>query len=102
MREAGIYQQSVLAGFLEELGVDKWRFSYLDGYSGDPVSLTMPLSRRVYDFDRFPPPFEGLLTEGMQLEAMLCRYKLDRNDLFGQLMLTGQDLVGSLTVKEIE
>ncbi|MDD5261582.1 MAG: HipA N-terminal domain-containing protein [Methylacidiphilales bacterium] len=99
---AGIYQQGVLAGFLEELGGDKWRFSYSDGYSGESVSLTMPVSRRVYDFDRFPPAFEGLLPEGMQLEAMLRRHKLDGNDLFGQLKLTGQDLVGSLTVKEIE
>ena len=61
----------------------------------------MPVAQAVHEFDRFPPAFEGLLPEGIQLEAMLRRYKLDRSDLFGQLIVTGQDLVGSLTVKEI-
>jgi hypothetical protein len=31
---------------------------------------------------------------------MLRRYKLDRQDMFAQLMLAGEDLVGSLTMKE--
>jgi serine/threonine-protein kinase HipA len=33
---------------------------------------------------------------------MLRRYKLDRNDLFGQLLLVGKDVVGSLTVESAE
>ena len=102
MRKAEIYQQTALAGMLEEFEVGRWRFTYADGYAGEPVSLTMPLAQRVHEFDRFPPVFEGLLPEGIQLEAMLRRYKLDRADLFGQLIVAGQDLVGSLTVKEVE
>ena len=101
MRKAEVYQQTALAGVLEELEEGRWRFTYADGYSGDPVSLTMPVAQAVYEFDQFPPAFEGLLSEGSQLEAMLRRYKLDRTDLFGQLMVAGQDLVGSLTVKEV-
>ena len=73
---------------------------YSESYSGEPVSLTMPVAQTVHEFDRFPAAFEGLLPEGIQLEAMLRRYKLDRSDLFGQLIVAGQDLVGSLTVKE--
>ena len=102
MRRAEVYQQGALAGLLEELEGDRYLFSYVDGYSGDPVSLTMPLDRKIYEFERFPPPFEGLLPEGVQLEAMLRRYKLDRNDLFGQLLLVGGDVVGSLAVREIQ
>ena len=60
----------------------------------------MPVPRRVFEFNQFPSVFEGLLLEGIQLEAMLRRYKLDRGDLFGQLIVVGQDLVGSLTVRE--
>lgn len=99
MKKADIYQQTVLAGILEELGEGRWRFTYTNDYSGKPVSLTMPVSQRVHEFNGFPPALEGLLPEGAQLEAMLRRYKLDRNDLFGQLMVVGQDLVGSLTVR---
>ena len=101
MRKAEVYQQGALAGVLEELDGGLWRFTYADGYSGDPVSLTMPAAQAVHEFDRFPPAFEGLLPEGSQLEALLRRYKLDRTDLFGQLMVAGQDLVGSLTVREV-
>jgi serine/threonine-protein kinase HipA len=101
MRKAEVRQQGVLAGVLEELEDGRWRFTYSAGYSGEPVSLTMPASQPVHEFDRFPPAFEGLLPEGIQLEAMLRRFKLDRADLFGQLVVAGQDLVGSLTVKEI-
>ena len=101
MKKAEVYQQAVLAGVLEELDGGRWRFTYAEGYSGDPVSLTMPMARAIHEFDQFPPVFEGLLPEGSQLEAMLRRYKLDRTNLFGQLMRAGQDLVGSLTVKEV-
>lgn len=102
MRKAEVYQRGVLAGVLEELDGGRWRFSYFDGYAGEPVSRTMPLSQSAHEFDRFPPAFEGLLPEGIQLEAMLRRFKLDRTNMFGQLVVAGLDLVGSLTVKEIE
>lgn len=101
MKRAEVYQQAGLAGILEELEGRRWGFTYADRYSGEPVSLTMPVAQVVHEFDQFPPAFEGLLPEGMQLEAMLRRYKLDRSDLFGQLIVAGQDLVGSLTVKEV-
>jgi len=102
MRKAEVYQQGKLAGMLEELQGARWRFTYAESYAGQPVSLTMPVAGQIYEFDRFPSVFEGLLPEGIQLEAMLRRYKLDRSDLFGQLVVAGQDLVGSLTVKEVK
>jgi serine/threonine-protein kinase HipA len=40
-----------------------------------------------------------LLPEGGQLEALLRIRKLDRQDLFGQLLAVGQDVVGSLRVE---
>jgi serine/threonine-protein kinase HipA len=101
MKRAEVYQQAALAGILEELADGRWRFTYAGGYAGEPVSLTMPVGQAVHEFDRFPPPFEGLLPEGTQLEAMLRCCKLDRTDLFGQLIVAGQDLVGSLTVQEV-
>ena len=101
MRKANVYQQGILAGTLEGIEGDRWRFTYADNYSAAPVSLTMPVSQQVHEFDRFPSVFEGLLPEGIQLDTMLRRYKLDRNDLFGQLLLVGEDVVGSLTIKQV-
>ena len=37
----------------------------------------------------FPPPFEGLLPEGAQLEALLRNHKIDRDDAFGKLVVVG-------------
>lgn len=99
MRKANIYQQGVLAGLLEDLGNDDWKFTYADNYTGRPISLTMPVKAKAHEFKKFPPVFEGLLPEGIQLDAMLRRYKLDRTDLFGQLVLVGGDVVGSLTIE---
>ena len=69
------------------------------GYRGEPVSLTMPTSQPVWDFPHFPAPFEGLLPEGVQLDALLRIRKLDKSDLFGQLLEVGQDVVGSLRIE---
>lgn len=99
-RRALIRQHGVPAGELSEEANGGWRFSYLSGYAGPPVSLGVPVRAEPYDFDRFPPFLEGLLPEGPQLEAILRKHKIDRNDCFGQLMTVGNDLVGSLTAGE--
>lgn len=98
-RRAEVYQQGQLAGYLEEQGGGSWEFSYLPSYAGLAVSLNMPKRREPYQFPTFPPLFEGLLPEGLQLEALLRKHKVDRDDLFAQLMIVGEDLVGSLTVR---
>ena len=99
MRLARIYQQNQLAGLLEARDDGMYRFTYDTAFHGEPVSLTMPTSQRVWEFPRFPAPFEGLLPEGVQLEALLRLRKLDRNDLFSQLLAVGRDVVGSLRIE---
>ena len=99
MKLAHIYQQSQLAGLLEARDDGTYRFTYDPVFHGEPVSLTMPTSQRVWESPRFPAPFEGLLPEGVQLDALLRLRKLDRNDLFGQLLAVGRDVVGSLRIE---
>jgi len=98
-RRARVMVHGVAAGFLEELADGSYRFEYLQGYEGPPVSLTMPTGRRVWRFEDFPPFFEGLLPEGEMLEGLLRQQKIDRNDLFTQLLAVGRDLVGAVTVE---
>ncbi|PCI95949.1 toxin HipA [Candidatus Aerophobetes bacterium] len=95
---AKIFVDQELAGHLEKL--DKgYRFTYLSNYQGQSVSLTMPVTKSYYDYETFPPFFDGLLPEGIMLEALLKQGKLDRSDLFGQLITVGGDLVGNVTVE---
>jgi serine/threonine-protein kinase HipA len=102
MRKARILVNKVIAGMLEEANDRKYFFTYEPHYQGPPVSLTMPLKNSVYEFNQFPPFFEGLLPEGILLEALLRKYKLDKNDYFGQLLKIGQDVVGAVTIEELK
>jgi len=101
MSTARVFQQDQLAGILESRDGGSFRFTYEPGFRGEPVSLTMPITQQIWEFAHFPPPFEGLLPEGGQLDALLRHRKLDRNDLFGQLIAVGQDVVGSLRIEAL-
>jgi serine/threonine-protein kinase HipA len=103
VRRAEIFFQDKSAGVLTENdGVPPYLFEYNLDYQGRPISLTLPVTQRKYEFESFPTFFEGLLPEGGQLEALLKQAKLDRDDYFGQLMRVGNDLVGAVTVKELK
>ncbi len=103
MKKAKVFVNGKLAGELQELERGKkYRFVYLENYKGSSVSLTMPLTHTIYEYDRFPPFFEGLLPEGMMLEGLLRNTKIDRDDLMSQLITVGGDLVGNVTVEAIE
>lgn len=102
MRKAKIFVRGIEAGTLTESVQGKeYVFEYLNEYDGTEISRTMPTNIRIYKFDNFPPFFDGLLPEGIQLEGLLKIRKIDKNDLLSQLIAVGEDLVGVVTVKEI-
>ncbi len=102
MRKAIILVHNKRAGVLSENDSKVFQFVYDKNYEGDAVSLTMPISSMIYSFDKFPSFFEGLLPEGIMLEGLLKIGKIDKNDYFSQLISTGNDLVGAVTVKELQ
>ncbi|MFZ9938540.1 MAG: HipA N-terminal domain-containing protein [Luteolibacter sp.] len=102
LRCAEVRQLGELAGHLAERPGGGWAFAYLGDYAGPPISLTMPVRPGPYEFAALPPALEGLLPEGLQLESLLKTHKIDRPDTFRQLVTVGADLVGSLTVREVE
>ena len=101
MRQVRVYVDMKPAGVLTETAPGHYQFTYDENYLGAPVSLTMPRQQRTYHYERFPPFFEGLLPEGILLEALLRKYKLDKNDYLGQLIKVGENVVGNVTVEEI-
>jgi len=98
MKKAEVHVDGLLAGYLTEDN-GRYAFEYLENYSGQPVSLTMPVHKKKFSFENFPPFFDGLLPEGQQLEGLLRQNKLDRSDYFSQLVAVGNDLVGAVTIK---
>lgn len=102
MRKVKVFVKGIEAGTLTEfVQGNEYVFEYPDDYAGLEVSRTMPTRKKVYSFDRFPPFFEGLLPEGIQLEGLLKIRKIDRHDYFSQLIAIGGDMVGVVTVKEV-
>lgn len=102
MRIAKVFIDGILAGMLTEHERNKhYVFEYSEDYAGQAVSLTMPLDKKKYEYSTFPPFFDGLLPEGIQLEALLRLAKLDRDDNFGQLLVVGADLVGNVTIEAV-
>jgi len=102
MRKVRVFVKGVEAGTLTELQQGKeYIFEYLPGYSGIDISRSMPRNTAVYRFDNFPPFFDGLLPEGVQLDGLLKIKKIDRKDYLSQLIAVGDDMVGVVTVKEI-
>ena len=103
MRKAKIFVNGVEAAILTEIRKGRdYMIEYLDGYGGPEISRTMMPDRKVYRFDEFPPFFDGLLSEGIQLDGLLSINKIDRDDCFSQLMAVGNDMVGAVTVAEIK
>ncbi|MGA9118319.1 MAG: HipA N-terminal domain-containing protein [Bacteroidota bacterium] len=103
MRSASVLMHGIPSGLLEEHQPGgPWTYRYLESYTGPPISLTLPLQREEYSFAAFPPFFDGLLPEGVQLEALLRQNKIDRKDCFSQLVAVGKDLVGAVTVEEMQ
>ncbi|MFV5700761.1 HipA N-terminal domain-containing protein [Flavobacterium sp. XS2P12] len=100
MRKAIIFVHDKRAGVLSENTTGGYQFTYDENYDGEAVSLTMPITNREYSFAEFPSFFEGLLPEGIMLEGLLKIAKIDKKDYFSQLIVTGNDLVGAVTVKE--
>jgi serine/threonine-protein kinase HipA len=100
MRKAIIFVHDKRAGVLSGDTSGGYRFTYDESYDDEAVSLTMPVTNGEFSFAKFPSFFEGLLPEGIMLEGLLKIGKIDKNDYFSQLIATGNDLVGAVTVKE--
>lgn len=107
MARAGVYNNGVLAGFLEKPGPDDYRFTYAESYLTNPslpsISLTLPKSSTEYQSPVLFPFFAGLLAEGINKDIQCRLLKIDEDDDFSRLLKTaGEDTIGAITVQEIE
>lgn len=92
-----VYVGDRLAGVLIREG-KSFVFEYLSGYEGPVVFLGWNLTQTRRKWDEFPPAFGGLLPEGVLLEQLLAKHKLDKSDQWGQLIAVGLDLTGFVSV----
>jgi serine/threonine-protein kinase HipA len=96
-----VYFQDRLAGFISETD-EGYEFSYqadyLENNNAQPVSLTLPLSSKIYESKVLFAFFDGLIPEGWLLDLAITHWKVKSNDRFQLLLLTCRDAIGAVTV----
>jgi serine/threonine-protein kinase HipA len=100
--KAQVFFDKYPAGILTEEDNGRYVFEYAKDYMGPAISRTMPREKERFEFKEFPAFFDNFLPEGQNLEAFLKREKIDSKDYFAQLLATGSNLVGAVTVKELK
>lgn len=104
---AAVYNNKVLAGYLEKAQAGTYIFRYHPDYFANPeapaISLSFPKSQMEYQSQTLFPFFFGLLSEGVNKQTQCRLLKIDENDHFSLLVETaGADTIGAITVKAIE
>ena len=105
-RKGQVLNHGVPAGILEESN-EGYSFRYDKSYLADPgskaICLTMPKQEEAYISELLFPFFHGLLAEGVTKDLQCRTLRIDENDHFGRLLKTTHgDLIGSVTVEEVE
>ena len=104
MRQAKIYNHNRLAGVLTE-DENGYTFSYDAGYlqldEAEAISLTMPMSEKLYNEKILFPFFDGLIPEGWLLEIAEKSWKINRRDRMSLLLACCKDCIGSVCVVPI-
>ncbi len=72
-------------------------FRYRDGFRGTPLSLSMPVSNRVYPQKIVLPYLQGLLPDSEDVRRSIAkRYDVGPNNVFALLSHIGLDLPGGV------
>lgn len=81
-----------------------YRFTY-DGEfmkKNKPISVSLPVTRQVYESFELFPFFLGLLPEGWYLDIVTKKLKIDKNDSFGLLLATCKETTGAVAIEELK
>lgn len=105
MGRAGIvFVQNKRAGLIRETD-EGYEFSYdkdyLERMDALPVSLTLPLTREIYQSNTLFPFFDGLIPEGWLLNVVERNWKIDGRDRFGLLLVTCSDCIGDVRIEAL-
>ena len=104
LRRGKVFVQGRYAGMVEETE-DGYSFAYDSGYleaNGPAVSLTIPLQEEPFFSETLFPFFDGLIPEGWLLSVVTRNWKLEPEDRFGLLLVSCEDSIGDVSVKNAD
>ncbi|MBI9067064.1 MAG: HipA N-terminal domain-containing protein [Salinivirgaceae bacterium] len=106
MRSAEIYYNEIVAGILVETDDGEYQFSYnnsyIENFSEQFLTFSMPVSEQIYRSIRLFPFFEGLIPEGWLLDVATKNWKINPNDRMALLLACCQNCIGAVSVKPIK
>jgi serine/threonine-protein kinase HipA len=106
MRQANIYYNSILCGFLIETDDGEYTFqydnNYIENYPNQFITFTMPVSNKIYKDKRLFSFFEGLIPEGWLLNIASKNWKINPNDKMGLLLACCKNCIGAVSVEPKE
>ncbi len=106
MRQAKVFRNGELVGYLTEEGRRSYQFTYDDAWYADStkpaVSLTLPKTQKKYTSEYLFPFFYNMLSEGVNKKLQSTQLHIDEDDSFGLLLATAQtDTIGAITVQPV-
>ncbi|MBA6398128.1 HipA N-terminal domain-containing protein [Colwellia sp. BRX10-4] len=106
-REAKIFVNGKLAGILSEFREGKNQrvvFQYEEDYlkGGSPIGSSFPLTSALFEWDKLPPFFENLASEGWLRKMQSEREGIENEDTLGLLLANGAELIGALSIISYE
>lgn len=103
MRQANIFYNEILCGFLTETDDGEYTFqydnNYIENYPNQFITFTMPVSNKIYKDKRLFPFFEGLIPEGWLLNIASKNWKINPNDRMGLLLACCKNCVGAVSIE---
>ena len=94
-----------LSGILTE-DEEGYHFSYDKDYLNLPdaeaISLTMPVTEKVYHSKILFPFFDGLIPEGWLLDIATKSWKLNKRDRMSILLAACRECIGAVSVVPFE
>ncbi|MBP2831103.1 HipA N-terminal domain-containing protein [Aquimarina sp. U1-2] len=105
MRKARILYNNTLSGVLMETDDGEYLFQYdqkyIEQYSTQFITFTMPVRQEPYRDNRLFPFFEGLIPEGWLLDIASKNWKINKNDRMGLLLACCRNCIGAVSVHPI-
>jgi serine/threonine-protein kinase HipA len=77
-------------------------FTYDENYNKEPVSLTLPVRKKIYESKIIFPFFDGLIPEGWMLNIASKNWKVNIADRMGLLLACCNDCIGCVRIEEDE
>jgi serine/threonine-protein kinase HipA len=97
-REAVVYFKDEIVGSLKENTSGNTIFEYNKDWNKESIACTLPIHKRIYEWERgLHPFFENLGTEGW-LRDVRSSKKLSTEDDFGHLLKYGADCIGAVSL----